>query len=364
MKNINDPKLLAFYLPQYHTFPENDNWWGKGFTEWTNVKKAKPLYRGHYQPQEPLNNNYYDLSIFDNMLRQMSLAKQYGVYGFCYYHYWFNGKLLMQKPLEAMRDYRGDKVDYCLCWANEPWTRAWDGKTDSILMPQYYGDQEEWESHFTYLLTYFQDNKYVKVDNKPVLVIYRCNNVPKCGEMIEYMNKRCCDEGFDGIYVIEEANTFQKEPACSSSAAYLEFEPVYTTNHDRNFWNKVCDKIYTVLFNAFLGNKCEHIYHYSWVWKKILSRSLNIQSGKKTFLGSFVTWDNTPRKGNKSIIYIGATPKKFKRYLQLQYNRAKSIDCEYIFLNAWNEWGEGAYLEPDTKNEYQYLQAIKDVFIK
>lgn len=176
-------KLIAFHLPQYHTFPENDQWWGKGFTEWTNTRKAVPLYKGHYQPRTPLNKNYYQLDRLDDILWQMDLAKKYNVYGFCYYHYWFNGKLLLNKPLELLRDYNGDKLPYFFCWANEPWTRAWEGNTKKVLMPQEYGNQPEWEEHFQYLLTFFRDSAYMKKENMPLLVLYRTNNIPNCDEM-------------------------------------------------------------------------------------------------------------------------------------------------------------------------------------
>ena len=355
----NQVKLIAFHLPQFHTFPENDEWWGNGFTEWTNVKKAKPLYKGHYQPHVPINNNYYDLSNRDAMLEQMKLAKKYGVYGFCYYHYWFDGKLLMEKPLETIRDYTGEKLNYCLCWANEPWTRSWDGAEHKVLMAQSYGNELEWEEHFQYLLTYFNDEYYIKCDDKPMLVIYRCNNIPRCDEMIKYWNERCKQYGFKGIYLVEEVNTFQDKPVCKNSEAYVEFEPMYTTNHDRTFIDKIIDKSTTVLFNFFTSNQCTHVYRYNRVWNRIVKRSNSLSKEKDRIIGGFVEWDNTPRRGKESIFYRGATPRKFEKYLRRQITNSNKLGCSYLFLNAWNEWGEGAYLEPDSKNGYGYLESIK-----
>jgi lipopolysaccharide biosynthesis protein len=352
-------KVLAFYLPQYHTFPENDEWWGKGFTEWTNVKKAKPLYPGHYQPEVPLDGNYYDLSDFSNMKAQMETAKKHGLDGFCYYHYWFGGRLLMEKPLEAMRDYNGEKLPYCLCWANEPWTRAWDGNTKSVLMPQNYGGEEEWEKHFRYFLTFFRDPRYIREDNAPVLVIYRCNNIPNCDEMAAYWDRRAREEGFSGIYLIEEVNTFQTEPVLKASKAYLEFEPVYTTNHRRNFLEKAFDKTRTTLFNLFTGNKCMHVYSYRTVWKNILRRQGTPMAGKERCPGAFVRWDNTPRRGKNAIFYAGASPKDFGTFLTRQLFRANEAGSRYLFINAWNEWGEGAYMEPDTRFGWAFLNALK-----
>ena len=182
-------KVLALYLPQYHCFKENDEWWGKGFTEWTNTKKAKPLYRNHYQPKEPLNDNYYDLSNVDVMINQAKLAKKYGVSGFVYYHYWFNGKKLMEKPLELMRKNKGVDMNYCLSWANEPWTRSWDGKAKEILIDQCYGDKSDWTKHYNYLSNFFSDDRYIKIDNKPVLFIYRINSIENHDEMISLWKK-------------------------------------------------------------------------------------------------------------------------------------------------------------------------------
>ncbi len=352
-------KTLAFYLPQYHTFPENDEWWGKGFTEWTNVRKAKPLYRGHYQPEVPLDGNYYDLADFSNMKAQMEAAEKHGLDGFCYYHYWFGGKLLMEKPLEAMRDYEGRKLPYCLCWANEPWTRAWDGKTSTVLMPQNYGNEEEWERHFQYFLTFFRDRYYLKEDNAPVLVIYRCNNIPRCGEMAAYWDRRAKEEGFSGIYLIEEVNTFQKEPVLAESRAYLEFEPVFTTNHRRSFAEKAVDKTRTTVFNLLTGSHCAHVYDYRTVWKNILRRRETPMGGKERCPGAFVRWDNTPRRGKNAIFYAGASPKLFEEYMQRQLEQSEEAGCRYLFINAWNEWGEGAYMEPDSRYGWAFLNALK-----
>lgn len=354
-------KLIAFHLPQYHTFPENDQWWGKGFTEWTNTRKAVPLYKGHYQPRTPLNKNYYQLDRLDDILWQMDLAKKYNVYGFCYYHYWFNGKLLLNKPLELLRDYNGDKLPYFFCWANEPWTRAWEGNTKKVLMPQEYGNQPEWEEHFQYLLTFFRDSAYMKKENMPLLVLYRTNNIPNCDEMIAYWDKRCRECGYKGIYVIEEINSFQEKAECQHSKAFLEFEPLYTMTLGRNLWDKVSFKLHSTLFNLATGNN-NQCYSYDHLWKKIINRKHQEIEGKNCFLGGFVDWDNTARKGKNGRIVMGTSPEKFEKYLMLQKDKAIENNSEFIFMNAWNEWGEGTYLEPDEKYGYAYLEAVRKVF--
>lgn len=355
---MDSPKILAFYLPQFHTFPENDMWWGKGFTEWVNVKKARPLYKKHNQPRIPEKNNYYDLTNPKVLESQMSLAEKYGIYGFCYYHYWFDGKLLLEKPLEMMLKME-KKIHYCFCWANEPWTRSWEGDTKKILMPQKYGGEKEWEEHFNYLLPFFEDEFYIKVDGKPVLVLYRTNNIPNADKMIAYWNSRCIESGFNGIFVVEERNSFQKEEVCNNSAAVLEFEPMFTLKYGRNKIQRVLDKTLTFIHNSINGNNLL-LYRYENIWKAILHRK-QMNREKKIFLGGFVDWDNTPRKGKNGLIIQGANPEKFSKFFSLQLEKAKKMESEFIFVNAWNEWGEGTYLEPDTVFGLKYLQVIKDL---
>ena len=357
--SVIKPKVIAFHLPQFHGIPENDQWWGKDFTEWDNVKSGVPLFDGHHQPRIPLHSNYYDLSIQSNMVWQMDLAREYGVYGFCYYHYWFNGKLLLEKPVELIREYQGEKLPYCFCWANEPWTRVWTGDSKTILMNQEYGGQKEWTNHIDYLMRFFEDEAYIKIDNKPVMVIYRTSSIPDCDQMIEYWNLRCTEKGFDGIYVIEEINTFQKEPQCSDSDGVLEFEPLYTVTHKRSILEKLVDKVSTLYINKKNGITCNYHYRYDAVMKNIIKREGNENPKKKRYLGAFPGWDNTPRKKNNGTIYHRSSPEKFQYFLEVQMKKAKELESEFVFVNAWNEWSEGAYLEPDETHQYQYLEAIK-----
>jgi hypothetical protein len=358
---MEEVELIAFHLPQFHTFLENDEWWGKGFTEWTNVKKSKQLFRKHNQPRVPLNDNYYDLSLINNLIWQMQLAKKYHVNGFCFYHYWFNGKLLMQKPLEMLRDYEGEKIKYCFCWANEPWTRSWNGKEKDIIMPQYYGNEEEWEEHYVYLLSFFKDDSYIKENNKPMLVLYRCNNIPGCDSMIRYWDDRCRMDGFNGIHIVEELNGFQVDKYCKNSEGVVEFEPMYTSQFRRSFSDRLVDKIYTKIFNYIHNTSFHFVYKFDRIWRQIINNSVPRKS-YNYYLGAFCDWDNSARRSIGGTIYMDSSPQKFKYYLNLQKQKAEKIGSKYIFINAWNEWGEGAYLEPDKKNKYAYLKAISEVF--
>ena len=352
-------KVLAFHLPQYHTFPENDEWWGKGFTDWVNVKNAKPLYKGHYQPRVPLNQNYYNMLDYQTREWQAETAQKYGIYGFCYYHYWFNGKLLMEKPLEMLLREKEISLPFCFCWANEPWTRTWDGLENNILMPQRYGDEQDWKEHIDYLLKFFLDDRYIKVNNKPMLVLYRANNVERCEEMVQYWNSVCKNYGFDGIHLVEERNSFQKKVCLNNSKAYLDFEPLFHKNiaNKKHFIQNKIRKIGPRFFKRVKNG----MFFYDYCWKSILYDNFVRENNKEHYLGAFVNWDNTPRKHENGLLCMGdSSPKSFGKFFRKLVEKAKKNDVEFIFVNAWNEWAEGAYLEPDEKYGYGYLEEIKE----
>ena len=221
-------KIITFYLPQFHEIPENNEWWGNGFTEWVNVKKAKPLFEGHSQPRVPLNNNYYNLLDPSVQEWQASLAKKYGIYGFCYYHYWFNGKLLLEKPMENMLKNKKIDIPFCICWANEPWTRAWVGET-KVLIPQEYGNKKEWKEHFDYLLPFMKDCRYIYENEKPLVVIYRPEVIDHLNDMLDYWNELAIENGFKGLtYAYQSINLdLQTNKDDSRFDINIEFQPLY-----------------------------------------------------------------------------------------------------------------------------------------
>lgn len=357
-------KIIAFYLPQFHSIPENDKWWGEGFTEWTNTKKAKPQFKGQVQPKEPLNDNYYNLLEDEAKLWQINLAKQYGVHGFCYYHYWFNGKMVLEKPLEQVLDNKEIDLPFCVSWANEPWTRSWDGLTNEILLQQDYGDKNDWVNHYNYLEKFFKDDRYIKVNNKPMVVIYKLQSITYYDEMVECWNELAEKSGFDGVYLVETLNGLQKDPCSKKSEAVIQFEPNYTIHHDRQFIDKFENKIKNIMMIPKKGKFIYKTMDYDITWKRILKRRMFIES-KKVFPGAFVDWDNTARKGEKALVFNGGSPEKFGKYLDEQIKVANEFyKSEYIFINAWNEWAEGTYLEPDKENGYRYLQEIKKAVSK
>ena len=346
-----DMKQIAFYLPQFHVIPENDEWWGEGFTEWVNVKKNVPLFKEHNQPEVPIQG-YYDLSDVNVMINQAKLAKEYGLYGFCYYHYWFEGKLLLEKPLEQMLNTPGVDIPFCLCWANETWARSWDGAEKQVLISQNYNEDDEMlKLHFEYFLKFFKDKRYIQENNKPVLIIYKPHLISNIDHIIKYWNKLACNNGFSGIeFGYQHHSSFNYPDKTVGFDFGIEFEPCYTIDHCNMASQNIFTKIKRKLFRRPL------CIDYDLVWENILGRTPN----EKVYPGAFVSWDNTPRMGERGTVLFGASPEKFEKHYKKQIERAKNIyKSEYIFINAWNEWAEGAHLEPDEKNGYGYLEAIK-----
>lgn len=351
-------KIFAFYLPQYHEIPENDAWWGKGFTEWVNVRKAKPLYKNHEQPQKPLNDNYYNLLNKETIEWQTELMKRYKVSGMIYYHYYFKGKMLLEKPAENLLKWKDIDQPFFFCWANHTWNRSWNG-TKEVLLKQEYGNENDWEHHFQYLLPFFLDNRYEKKDNKPVIMLYQPIFEEKKA-MFDYFEKRCIDNGFSGIFLIEtcikadEVNLKKIKNNTASQCAALFFrEPNVSQNlYLDEYYKTLFSNFFPRLFNRitrkkrkpaiFDGNKLYEIMENEEVKEETIIR------------GAFFRWDNTPRHGERGYIIKSVNKEKFFEYL----NQIK--DDEYCFINAWNEWAEGMMLEPTENEKYQYLEWIKE----
>lgn len=332
-------KLIAHYLPQFHEIPENNNAWGKGFTEWVNVRKARIIFEGQNQPREPLNDNYYNLLDDSVMQWQAEIANEAGIYGFCFYHYWFEGRLVLEKPVLRLLSDPSIKIHYCFAWANEPWTKTWHGAGGEreILIPQTYGREEDWEQHCQYFLPYFRDDRYIKVDGSPMLLIYRLRNIPEFNQMIRYWNKRAVEEGFEGIYIVS-MNVGREHSSMSRWVnASVDFEP----NTSKYELYKVSDMGGSVLD-----------------YDKICRKMLEKQHCKGYFRTMFADYDDTPRRGKRGIYTVNASPEKFGRYLSEALALSMKEGNEYVFLNAWNEWGEGNYLEPDKRWQYAYLKEM------
>lgn len=371
MTNI---KYLPFYFPQYHSIPENDEWWGKGYTDWDRVRNSTPLFSGHYQPRIPLGGNYYDLSQSESVNWQVELAKKYKIDGFCFYHYWFNGKLLLEKPLNIFYSLQHD-LTYCITWANETWTRRWDGKVNDILVKQsHHYDLKEWELHFNYLLKFFLDHRSIKINNKPVFIIYKPEIISNIREFIDYFQTMAIKNGLSGLYFvgIKSYETLHND-IFNSFDAILKFQPrqlfnSYFKNND--FFSVWIEKRFRSLPESLqiiigeLKNKYKRhsVFDYDVFWKELIRNAEADLNSKKPVFQSIITdWDNSPRYGNRATFFNGVSPEKFKKYL-IRLNRIESMkEFPILFLNAWNEWSEGAYLEPDSVYGYQYLEIIREI---
>ena len=356
-------RVIAMYLPQYHAFKENDEWWGKGYTEWTAVKRGTPLYKGHIQPRVPLNDNYYDLDKdgAKTLKWQAETAREYGVYGFAIYQYYFKGHKLMEKPMETLLNNPDIDINYCICWANETWTRTWYGLESEVLISQEYGDEKDWKNHFDYLLQFFKDERYIKVDNKPVFQIYKTFDIDCLKDMMDCFNIWAKEAGFDGIYVISGKTAAGCESRDGIVDGYYYFEPGYTLKND---FSKRAKVIYNagVLVKSFINRfKSKKILERTINAKDIIEPVLKREYAENEFPGLIPDWDNTPRRSHRGLVYKGTTPEYFEKALNILKNKKEGHKTDFVYINAWNEWGEGAFLEPDEYRKFKYLEAVKRV---
>lgn len=358
-----DPIVIALYLPQYYETEYNNKWWEKGYTEWTAVRRSKPLFQGHYQPRVPLNENYYDLSIRDNIRWQMDLAKEYGVDGFAIYQYYSCGNKLLEVPTEIIRDDSSLDLPFFLYWANESWKKAWFGQDNTVVWEQKYGTEKDWQEQFEYCLQYFKDDRYIKINGMPVYAIYNPWALPDGDGFIRLWNKLAQENGFPGVFFIKNIGRHDQDSLGKYSAKVTR-EPNYSFAHNERLAEKMIrvgkSKTIHFLNKAILLKHGKGIVQlkqsYDIMWEKILGRE---DQDEHTVLGCFSDWDNSPRKSYNAIIMTGASPEKFRKYFTRLLQKAKEIKSPMIVINAWNEWAEGAYLEPDERYRYGYLEAIK-----
>ena len=370
-------KLVALYFPQLHTIPENDEWWGKGFTDWVNVRKAKPQFDGHNQPRVPLDDRYYDQSQMETLAWQIGLAKQYGVHGFCHYHYWFDGKQLLETPTNLMLDNKKLDFPFCLAWANETWSRRWVGLEHHILQEQTHRpDNAMWERHFNYLYRAWSDERAIKIDGRPVFLIYRPHRIENIGEMFECWRNLARQRGLPGLYFVAMKQYEYPMPEVlayfDASMHFQPFEALYSPDFDNDKRAILPEFIMRVLRRlpepvmAFLRAVRDTrvpaltFYDYEKVWSHMLK--VERDGGLPTFPGAFVDWDNTARYGNRARLFNGASPERFAHWFKrlVQVTAQRPANERTIFLNAWNEWAEGTYLEPDARHGYRCLEAVRD----
>jgi lipopolysaccharide biosynthesis protein len=371
-------KLIAMYFPQLHAIPENDEWWGSGFTDWQNVKSARPQFDGHNQPRVPLNNNYYDQSELETLRWQIDLAKKYGVYGFCHYHYWFDGKQLLETPTNLILDNKDINFPFCLSWANETWSKRWDGRDHHILIQQtHIPTKERWKLHYDYLIKAWTDPRAIKVDGKPVFVIYRPQRIDKIDDMLAFWRELALKDGLPGLYFIFQKQYELPTSSCLNSFdALFQFQPFEAVSSPS--FNKKSIR-HSPLFrlirslperyqDMLRGLRAKFVreltfHDYDEVWRKIVEHRPDAKL--TTFPGAYVDWDNAARYKKRATIYREASPQKFGEWLNILLSTMpqRNLPENFIFLNAWNEWAEGAYLEPDERYGYEYLEALKNALL-
>lgn len=346
-------KAIAFYLPQFHPIPENDEWWGKGFTEWSNTRRAHPLFEGHYQPHVPAEDDYYSLLDVSTQRKQIDLAKKYGIFGFCFYFYWFAGKTLLEKPIQQWLAEKTLEMPFCLCWANENWTRRWDGKETDILIDQSHSPLDD-RLFIRYLLPYLRDKRYIRIKGRPLIVLYRPSLLPNARFTAAQWRYECKLNGIGEIHLSYVQSFEHEDPAIYGFDSAIEFPPVGLNAQD-----------ITTEFDGHRTDSSHRIYSY----ESIIQDSFNNHNPPYTFFrGVFPSWDNTARKMHKAASVIqGSSPILYRSWLQRASNWARqqslrlgSDEYDLVFINAWNEWAEGCHLEPDKMYGHQWLEATRD----
>jgi lipopolysaccharide biosynthesis protein len=361
-----DIKLIAFYLPQYHPFSINDVAWGKGFTEWSNVSRAIPQFVGHYQPRLPSDLGFYDLRLIEVQKEQIKIAKNYGIHGFCFHYYWFDGKKVMDLPIQQFIDNKELDFPFCINWANENWTKKWDGRDNDIILEQKHSKEDDklfLESVKDILL----DDRYIKVDGKVLLMIYRPNLFPNIKQTVKTWRKYAKELGIGELYLVLTHSFEEINPNSLGFDAAVDFSP-----NDFSFKFEE-EKVIFPEEKKINENQLFYNEKYKGLifdYKSLLSASLEYKKPEYTKFRSLCpSWDNDARKkGNDSIIYHNASPSKYEKWLDhlLEYTNQemKNNDEKLVFINAWNEWGEGAYLEPDRKYGYSYLEKTYNTISK
>jgi Glycosyltransferase WbsX len=367
------PRVIAFYLPQFHPIPENDEWWGRGFTEWTNVAKAKPLFPGHRQPRLPADLGFYDLRVPEVREAQAELARHSGVSAFAYWHYWFgHGRRIIERPFEEVRDSGKPDFPFCLAWANQSWTGIWHGNPKSILMRQEYPGRADEEAHFRWAQKAFEDPRYLTVDGKPMFVIFAPHDLPSTTAFIDHWRELARQAGYPGLYFVAISNQYEAGIDRYRNPILAPFDAI-TPLVPQDYLETVAGATrYTDLRRRFkelnLGRRLNRLKSDRWKrptrirYADVVAHALEDMPPGERYLPCVLPgWDNTPRSGHRGVVYEGETPELFQRYLEKAVQRVKNFPDQrrIVFIKAWNEWAEGNYLEPDSFSGHAYLHAVR-----
>lgn len=348
-------RVIAFYLPQFHPIPENDEWWGAGFTEWRNVAKARPLFRGHYQPHIPGELGFYDLRVPEVRSAQAELAGAYGVEGFCYWHYWFAGRRILERPFNEVLRSKEPTFPFCLAWANQTWTGIWHGLKDKVLIAQTYPGRADYCAHFAALLPAFTDPRYMTVDGKPIFYVYAPLELPNARQFVDLWQQFALEAGLKGLYLVGEAPP-QWDPTPTGFDATVEggLPPLLA----RQPWSRPTQRLRWE-WKCRAGRPT--IYQYATVSESLLGSGGDVAPHIARHVRLLPNWDNTPRSGPNGLVLHGSTPELFQRQVQgaIRINASLPLERRIAFLKSWNEWAEGNYMEPDLRFGRGYLEALR-----
>ncbi|MCS6996159.1 MAG: glycoside hydrolase family 99-like domain-containing protein [Casimicrobiaceae bacterium] len=370
-------RAYALYFPQFHAIPENDAWWGPGFTDWHNVRRAKPLFPGHYQPRVPLGGNYYDQSRRETLAWQIDLAKRHGLSGFCHYHYWFEGKQLLNTPTDMVLADRSLDFPIALAWANETWSRRWDGQDHLILIQQTHRrDPAMWMRHFEYLFRFWSDPRAITIEGRPVFMIYRPHYIPDLEEMFDLWRNEAIRRGLKGLYLVAiKQYEFPRPELIRHFDAIMQFAPfeaMYSPTYrgpkglEQERWLQPLRRLPEAWQrrlrrwkDTLYPQRTE--YDYESLWAHLITRPTR-ELDRPSMPGAFIDWDNTARYGKRARLFLGASPERFRYWFGRLVERVafRPEPENIIWINAWNEWAESTYLEPDERYGYAYIEAVRD----
>lgn len=353
-------RVIAFYLPQFYPTPENDLWWGKGFTDWTNVANARPLFKGHYQPVIPADLGFYDLRMPETRVAQAEMAAAYGVEGFCYWHYWFAGRRMLERPFNEVLSSGSPNYPFCLGWANHSWSGVWKDEPHRLLIDQTYPGEVDDRAHFDYLLKAFRDHRYITVDGKPLFVIYNPPDMPDAKRRFDLWRDLALKAGLKGLHIVG-INMLDFKDAAALGLDAVTISTLGIINTSNAVYNEVTRFVWGIRKKLFLGGP--RIIEYSEAIKHLVP-DLN-QFNCEAYPCVYPNWDNTPRKGRKGYLVANSTPTLFAELLKDAVSALDDRVDEHklVFIKSWNEWAEGNHLEPDTQWGLLYLQALKRVMI-